>query len=754
MKSNELFRRKHRCINETTDDRPKRQTIKHSPASGGIPDKNVIILLIALCAACSILQASNTGSISGLVMDSESNSPLFGVNVMIKNTLLGSSTDNDGRFFIEGVPPGKYVLNVSRIGYHTVLVENVQSLPGQETAVQVRLVETPIDINPIIVTAGKHPQALGSANQDVEVIGSQRISEMQARRVDESMLTMPGVYMIEKNISIRGSSGYTLLNLGTRVLFMIDGVPVLTADLKSITWDMLPLLDIERIEVVKGAGSALYGSAAMGGVVNVITQTPSPQGRFQFRTQAGMYDDPYYKEWKWTDKRLHYERADISYSRQVGRLGFHLSASRFESTGYMENTEVKQWNLSGKFNYQFKNRSTLTLYAAWLDNVEGGYLQWLNQNSPLKVPPFNREDGLAMKTEQIYLKYHLPLSAKFALAFRFSRLESDFQNQITAYDPSKVQPGEGSGMEIQGDWLPHPLHHLTFGTEYRWEKSGSEYFEYHKGYTLAPYLQDEWIILSNLNATLGARLDHYELIDESSDTRLSPKFGLNYRPSTRTTLRSSIGSGFRAATVFEKNLKADYAGFNAIPNPNLRAEHSWAFDLGCRQSLTDNAFFDVTVFQTDYWDMIEPVINFLGTIQFQNYIRARIRGLEFSGESWWWHRRLGLNLNFSWIDPMDIEHNVTLPYRPRFFGSVIGIFNLGPASLQAEYRYASRIDQVQINPLDERVPLKLLNFRAEVKWRMLTLQLALNNALNYNYTQVERRMAEIRHGSVGLLVDF
>jgi hypothetical protein len=78
---------------------------------------------------------------------------------------------------------------------------------------------------------------------------------------------------------------------------------------------------------------------------------------------------------------------------------------------------------------------------------------------------------------------------------------------------------------------------------------------------------------------------------------------------------------------------------------------------------------------------------------------------------------------------------------------------LGPASFQAEYRYASRVEEVQVNPLDPRVPIKLLHLRAQIELWHFTLQLAVNNALNYHYTQVERRMGEIRNASVALLMD-
>jgi outer membrane cobalamin receptor len=151
--------------------------------------------------------------------------------------------------------------------------------------------------------------------------------------------------------------------------------------------------------------------------------------------------------------------------------------------------------------------------------------------------------------------------------------------------------------------------------------------------------------------------------------------------------------------------------------------------------------------------MIEPVISFLGAIQFQNYTRARIRGLECAVQSSWWHRRIDLRGSLTWLDPMDIERDVTLPYRPRLTYNVIGTLRLGPSSFQCEYRYASRIDEVQLNPLDPRVSIKLLYLRAQIEFWHFTLQLAVNNATNYHYTQVERRMGEIRNATVGLVMD-
>ena len=226
-----------------------------------------------------------------------------------------------------------------------------------------------------------------------------------------------------------------------------------------------------------------------------------------------------------------------------------------------------------------------------------------------------------------------------------------------------------------------------------------------------------------------------------------------FKPSESTSVRASLGSGFRAATVFEKYIEADHSGFTIIPNPDLRPESAWSWDIGIRQSFGEYHHVECSFFQSDYEDMIEPVINFLGTIQYQNFVRARIRGVECFAESWHWRRRLGLRGSLTWMDPENLKTGETLPYRPRFSGNVEAILKLGDFRLSAEYQYASRIENVEIRPLDPRVPTKLAHIRAEYAWREFRVQVAVTNLLNYHYTQVEQRMAEVRKYTLSLLFD-
>jgi outer membrane receptor protein involved in Fe transport len=724
---------------------------------------------LAFAAAGTCLSQQN-GSVSGTVTDDRTGKPVPGANVFLQGTVLGSVTDGDGQFHIDRIPAGEYTLKVSMMGYGTATLPQVPVPSGGSASREIALSQTPIQGNLVIVTASKAPEELAAAHQSVEVLGADRILNRETRKLEEAVATVAGIHFNEENISIRGSSGYSVFNVGSRVLLLVDGISVITSDLGGINWKMLPLLDIDRIEIVKGAGSALYGSNAMGGVVNLITKPPTGRLAVQFRSMYGRYDNPHYSEWKWTDKRLHYERDDLALSRVVGPVGFRLSLSRARSTGYMENNETDLWNAAGKFDIRFSDRSRLDLYLSYMDNQEGGFIQWLSQNEAFKVPSGNRNDKIGYKTVNLYAMYHLALSSRFGIKVRSSFLQTEMANQLTANSPGAFRPGQGPGAEIQVDWVPNVLHHSTFGVEFRRDLSGSQYYgdqsdhdhpvvHRFQGYTVSPYAQHVWNLRENVTLTAGGRWDRHVLRngagggDESSENRISPKLGINVRPWTGTSLRATFGGGFRAATVFEKYIRADYSGFNVIPNPGLRSEHSWFGEAGFRQEIGGGTHVEFSAYQTDFWDMIEPVININGTIQFQNYVRARIRGIEGTVESWVWNRRLGFRATASLMNPLDIRRVRVLPYRPKFFADVTGFFNIGPVSFQAEYRYAARVETVMLNPLDPRVPVKLLFLRAETKWRMATLQFAVNNALNYHYAQIERRMGEVRNAMVSLLVD-
>ena len=120
--------------------------------------------------------------------------------------------------------------------------------------------------------------------------------------------------MNSTQMNIRGSSGYSR-GVGSRVLFLIDGIPILTGDTREVSYDVIPTYLIERVEIVKGAGSALYGSSALGGVVNMMTKEIDQLPHYYLKMYGGLHSQTAYPQWNWSDKSRSPNR--ISRSQEI-----------------------------------------------------------------------------------------------------------------------------------------------------------------------------------------------------------------------------------------------------------------------------------------------------------------------------------------------------------------------------------------------------------------------------------------------------
>ncbi|MFQ5824115.1 MAG: TonB-dependent receptor domain-containing protein [bacterium] len=705
------------------------------------------------------------GSITGRIKNLNTGEPLAGANVEVLESILGASADLNGHFVIHKVPQGIYTLRITMIGYRPQIVNRVKVLAEISTAVNVAMVETPISINPVVVTAERRSQALEDSPNSISVLP---ISELQSRnslRLDEALEMVPGVYFMKEDINIRGSTGYRS-NSANRVLVMVDGIPVMTSDIGGISWDVLPILDIDRIEVVKGAGSALWGSYALGGVVNIITRKPTQDGIFYYRITGGIYDDPSEKAWIWaSDRTLWYNRTDIGYSKSFGNFGLRLSLSRYESTGDRKDGNFEKWNVSGKLNYRFPDASELTMYASWLRDHSGIFVQWRSpyladstdaSPSQLFHPLLPDEEGnfLRLNWLNAYIKYSRPLSAKSDFKIRVSLLRSMMGNQFQVR--GDFFPANGLGGEVQFDWLPQAKHFITAGFEFKLDLVKGVFFGgKHTEYFIAPFMQDEWRILPNLRVTAGFRFDRNELLNGPVENQFNPRFGFNYKPTSKLIIRGSAGRGFRVPSVAERTINFDTGNFVVVPNLQLKAESSWSYEVGFRIKFGSNWFIDMALFQNDYKNFIEalPDLTQTGTkivVGFQNITKAQIRGLEMSTGIRWWHNRLGLQGSFTFLDPKNLELDQTLAYRPRWIAQINPSVHIGPIELRADYRFASRLERVEIYSPDQRVAQHELNLRIHYHFKNLSLAVGSNNVLNYNYTQVERNLGEIRNFMISL----
>ena len=199
----------------------------------------------------------NAGSIRGSVTDTKTQELLTGVNVILQGTIRATITDIHGNYQLHEIPAGMYDVTFSLVGYTADTVYQISIQSNTELRLDEHLVQAPIQADQVVITANRREQSLREVPVSVSTVSSKMIADHVSVTLDDALRYVPGVNMMQDQVNIRGSSGYSR-GIGSRVLILVDGLPYITGDTGEIPWETIPMFQIDRIEVVKGAGSALY----------------------------------------------------------------------------------------------------------------------------------------------------------------------------------------------------------------------------------------------------------------------------------------------------------------------------------------------------------------------------------------------------------------------------------------------------------------------------------------------------------------
>jgi iron complex outermembrane receptor protein len=212
--------------------------------------------------------AQQTGAIVGTVRDT-AGGPVVGAKIEAIGAAF-TLTGADGRFTLREIPAGPVRVRAQAFAFRPDSADLL--VPAGDSVTWTVTLRAGVFYLPgLVVTAGKRPESLENVAASVVLLSDSAIARHAVNTIDEAVNRVPGVQFLNGQINIRGSSGFEQ-GLGARVLLLVDGVPMNEGDRGGIDWDLVPVDDAERVEVVKGAGSSLYGSAALGGVVNIVTR--------------------------------------------------------------------------------------------------------------------------------------------------------------------------------------------------------------------------------------------------------------------------------------------------------------------------------------------------------------------------------------------------------------------------------------------------------------------------------------------------
>jgi iron complex outermembrane receptor protein len=718
------------------------------------------LLLIAVAPLAA--QRPTTGTVYGTVRDS-GGAGVAGAQVRVLSAGPAAFTDSAGRYRLEGVPAGSVTLHAARIGFDPRQVV-VQLAAGDSVRADFQLRSNPLFIPSVIVTAAKRSQLVDQAVTSVALVGEQQIAQRAVNTIDEAVDKAPGVQMIAGQVNLRGSSGF-VEGLGSRVLVLVDGVPANQGDRGGINWDVVPVDQIARVEVVKGAGSALYGSAAFGGVVNLITRELPPGFHARLRATGGAFADPPHAVWGFRDYRGIQDGLDLagSYGRGAVRAG--LSAGARHSDGYRQQDRADHWQAAAKGEWRPAPATQVNLSGAWASDqyqvpepwcVSGGCDDQGQAYQPFLIDTANT--GNRTRSDKRYFAAVVSRTASEHTSWqvRASWLRTHFTDRY----PRRQPPSDFSianRLGAEGRVVSHPdsLHTVTVGVELTHSNDESNIFSgdsilgatrTHTEGAYAAYAEAEQVV-GRLRLTIGARTDFLTVDGGGIKAFWSPRAGAVW-PTATGSWRASVGRAYRAPSLAERFVTTDALGFRVIPNPGLRSEDGWSAEVGRTWTAAAWLRGDAAVFFTRARNLIEPVfISQQAVIQFQNVQRAQLLGLDLSVVASPLSRRLTTTLAYQLLDARDLSSDRVLLYRPRHLLTLSADYAWRAFGVGGDCRVSSAFER---DPLfaDRQVPGRLLDLRAGWTEGPWAVHAKVANVLNYIYNLGPRILEPVRTATI------
>ena len=496
-----------------------------------------------------------------------------------------------------------------------------------------------VELGQVVVTATRTEIEISDVPQSLSVITKEEIMNSPDRTIPEVIQRAAGVLITNNgpigsltSANIRGSEA-------GQVLIMIDGRRINDAQNAQFDLSNLPLTkdEIERIEVLRGGASALYGADAMGGVINIITKAPTQEPYARVSSSFGRFGTQEYS---------------LSHRWKPGSLGYGLFASRGRSDGYRPNSDYDSWVLGGELYYDLPWKGELKVSARNTQKEIG-----VPGTITFSDPDDRQKDNLT----QVDLNYRDKIGSTVTLNFRgwqnISRQTYDPGTQGPNFGPSFLHKNYATGGDLQVNSAIGNAHLLTGGLEAIEDRVNSTATGVHQATRGALYLQDEIEVARPLTATLGLRYDYHSTYQD----QINPRAGLLLRLPGEFRIRASVARSYRAPTFNDLYWPANafVAG-----NPNLQPEKAWSYELGGEKKFGDLAVFKVAGFYRDVTDLIRwaPGTDFVWRPT--NVQTAHIWGGETELIFYPW-KGLAIPLNYSYLDPRDESTGEPITNKPK-----------------------------------------------------------------------------------------
>jgi len=620
------------------------------------------------------LLGANSGQISGTVSCSNTKKPLAGAHVVIKGTQTGQVTDANGNYVFKNLKPGKYIIKASYLGYLT------QERPVNVISDKDETVDFPLDIyvltsKEVEITGNHTERDIQSIPIRIDQITSNVIQENPGQNITNvldyisgvNLNTTMGMFSNNSVVSMRGLSG----NDQGRTLVLIDDMPVNKADEGTVNWHLVNRDNVDWIEVIKGPGSALYGSNAMGGVINIHTRKPVKLISGSAAVEYGTYNTftgRYYLAGK--VKSVHpdhgfYYNLNGFYTRSDG-YNAEIQEYLAKDDTFTVNSFLREAGIGLKTGYQFNEKNSIEAGLNFYDDKRGRGVEIYEVDGA-----FERHrtwhGTLRYQGKKGMFQWNLQL---FNLDEHFERLNEylkESEYNLYLVKSHRVDRGGTASLTIS----PGSHHVITAGIDARLGRVDGQDIYYTSTDLISNagkidnwgiFLQDEInLFQEHLQINAGLRLDYARfhnglfsienpsysieymlafqdtLIPSHEWMQLDPKLSIQYRFDLNTRIYVSAARGFRAPILDDLCRSGKKSNGFKIANPALQPEYLDNFEVGTdvllfrKIHLAGSAFFSIGhnfMYYVSTGDSINMGYRIAPVFQKRNISRVDIFGVE------------------------------------------------------------------------------------------------------------------------------
>jgi len=636
-----------------------------------------------LFLSCLFLQLSVNAqyTLKGTIKDVIENTPIAYTQIRVQCLNNVFMADEDGKFNVNNINKDSCEVEFFQFMYEPIKRVIIFSPNKKEIKVDILLQPLATLLEEAKVTTSKYETNPEIATTSLVVLQPKQAENKNFVSVNNLVNTAGGIVVVDNEPQIRGGSGYSS-GMGSRVMIMLDDMPLLRPDAGRPMWNFIPMESIEQVEIIKGAASVLFGSAALTGAINVLTAYPRMKPQTTFTTFAKMYDtpdNPYQTSWQnanpvefglsFLHSRIIKKNFDLVVGGEVYNDQSYIGPAERVSYSREHNTSSKG-KFDQRYRLNFATRYRFEKVKGLSASLNGNFMYSKNAQSYVW---FDADTNIFRSYENsIYQFKEFAFYVDPCVKYYTTKGGAHTLRNRVLYSDSKESSGDldAQSMMVFDEYQYNKTFNkigmtIIAGASNQYATSYGPVFNgeedpnaedatkeptsaFSNNFALYAQIEQKFFKKRNLTLQVGGRWEFYNLwgpkIEREAKNRPIFRVGANFQiPQSKTSFRASFGQGYRFPTIGEKFISLTVGDFGFYPNSKLTPETSWNLEAGIMQpfQLFDfRGMFDICYFHQDYKNFIEFSMGPWGNsdidlrkrfgYKFLNIGPAKVNGIDFS----------------------------------------------------------------------------------------------------------------------------